>query len=253
MKGRQRLATRSIAATLTLAMSAMSVMAAEPAETPSYLPSVGCIIEPSVRIEVSSPVEGVLEQRPIKLGEDVKKGQLLFSLRSDVEKASVELARIRAEFALRHYQRNDDLYQDELISVHERDEFQTDYQVTLKELQQSEAILGLRSVVSTIDGVVVDYFVESGEFVTTEPVMALATLDPLEVEVVMPYSSLGSVGPTDVLTVFPVEPVGGEYRAAVTLIDPVIDAASGTYRIRALIDNPRRRLPAGVECKVGKG
>ncbi|MBU3071575.1 efflux RND transporter periplasmic adaptor subunit [Aestuariicella sp. G3-2] len=222
------------------------------AQTPAedFLPSVGCMIEPSVRIEVSSPVEGVLDKRPFKLGQSVKKGQLLFSLRSDVEKASVELANIRAEFALRHYQRNDNLYQDELISVHERDEFQTDYQVALKELEQAKAILGLRSVSSPIDGVVVDYFVESGEFVMTEPVMALAALDPLKVEVVMPYSSLGSVSDKDVLQVFPVEPVSGKYSAKVTLIDPVIDAASGTYRIRALIDNPQRRLPAGVECKV---
>jgi membrane fusion protein, multidrug efflux system len=225
----------------------VELRAQEPA---NYLPSVGCVIEPSVRIDVSSPVEGVLSGRPVKLGATVKKGQQLFSLRSDVEAASVELAEIRAEFALRHYERNEGLYQEELISVHERDEFQTEFQVTIKELQQAKAVLSLRSVQSPINGVVIDYFVESGEFVTTEPVMAIASLNPLKVEIVMPYESLGSVTDDTVITVYPVEPVGGEYSAQITMIDPIIDAASGTYRIRAHIENPDNSLPAGIECKV---
>ncbi len=219
-------------------------------DVPEYLSTVGCVIEPSVRIDISSPVEGVLSERPVKLGAAVKKGQKLFSLRSDVEAASVELAEIRAEFALRHYERNEGLYRDELISVHERDEFQTEFQVAIKELEQARAVLSLRSVQSPIDGVVIDYFVESGEFVTTEPVMALASLNPLKVEVVMPYESLGTVSDESTLTVFPVEPVGGQYSARITMIDPIVDAASGTYRIRAHIDNPDNTLPAGIECRV---
>ncbi|MYM65178.1 efflux RND transporter periplasmic adaptor subunit [Pseudomaricurvus sp. HS19] len=224
--------------------------AAAVAQEVEYLPAVGCIIEPSVRVAVSSPVEGVLEKRPLRLGDAVKKGDPLFSLRSDVEQASVELARIRSEFALRHYQRNEDMYQEELISIHERDEFQTEYQVAVKEYQQAQAILALRSVKSPINGVVVDYFAEAGEFVTSEPVMVVATLDPLKVEVVMPYSSVGSVPDKAQLMVYPSAPVGGAYPAKVTLIDPIIDAASGTYRIRANIPNPRRQLPAGIECRV---
>ncbi len=219
-------------------------------EPAAYLPSVGCVIEPSVRIDISSPVEGVLADRPVRLGASVTKGQQLFSLRSDVELAAVELAEIRAEFALRHYERNEGLYQEELISVHERDEFQTEFQVAIKELQQAKAVLSLRSVQSPIDGVVIDYFVESGEFVRTEPVMALASLNPLKVEIVMPYESLGSVLEQSILTIFPVEPVGGVYQANITMIDPIVDAASGTYRIRAHVDNPQNRLPAGIECKV---
>ncbi|MGH1372068.1 MAG: efflux RND transporter periplasmic adaptor subunit [Cellvibrionaceae bacterium] len=240
-----------VSVALMATVSAQGLSAQEPA-TDQYLPSVGCVIEPSVRIDISSPVEGVLSQRPVKLGASVKKGQQLFSLRSDVEAASVELAEIRAEFALRHYERNEGLYQDELISVHERDEFQTEFQVAIKELQQAKAVLSLRSVKSPIEGVVIDYFVESGEFVTTEPVMALAALNPLKVEIVMPYESLGAVTERSELTIFPVKPVGGEYPAKITMIDPIVDAASGTYRIRAHIDNPDNTLPAGIECKVSK-
>lgn len=231
-------------------LAGANVMAQQVEADTGYLPSAGCIIEPSMKINISSPVEGVLAKKPFKLGQQVKKGDLLFSLRSDVEIASVELAKIRAEFAKRHYERNEELYQDDVISIHERDEFLTEYKVAVQELQQTRAVLGMRSVHSPISGVVIDYFVESGEFVTNQPVLALAALDPLKVEIVMPYESLGSVAPESALTVHPVEPVGGQYSAKVFMIDPVIDAASGTYRIRAHIDNPGYKLPAGIECKA---
>ena len=128
-------------------------------------------------------------------------------------------------------ERNEGLYQDELISVHERDEFHTEYQLSLQELAQAEAMLSRRSVTSPINGIVIDHFLEPGEFVESQPVLTLASLDPLKVQVVMPYESLGSVSPDDTLLVMPVEPVGGSYRADITTIDPVIDAASGTYQI----------------------
>jgi membrane fusion protein (multidrug efflux system) len=216
----------------------------------AYLPSVGCVIEPSEVIDVSSPVEGVLAKRPAKLGDKVRKGQLLFSLRSGVERASVGLAQTRTEFALRHYDRNEGLYQDELISIHERDEFQTEYQLSLQELEQAKAVLARRSVVSPINGVVIDHFIDPGEFVNEQPVLSIASLNPLKVQLVMPYQSLGSIDVKDSLQIYPVEPVGGSYEAKIYSIDPVIDAASGTYRIHAHIENADGALPAGLECKA---
>lgn len=234
----------------SLALAAGLLLAPSLVFAQQDLPSLGCIIEPSIRIDVSSPVEGVLDKLRPKLGDKVKKGELLFSLKSGVEITSVELAKVRADFALRHYHRNEDLYKEDLISVHERDGFYTDYQVAQKELNQARAVLALRRVKSSIDGVVIDRFVEPGEFVTTAPVMALAELNTLKVEVVMPASSLGSVASGVVLQVYPAAPVGGQYPAKVFLVDPIIDAASGTYRIRASIDNRQAKLPAGIECKV---
>lgn len=239
----QALAQTGLPAPVTLPLSA-------PLPSQEALPSLGCVIEPSVRIDVSSPVEGVLERIRPKLGDKVSKGQLLFKLKSGVEQASVELAKVRADFALRHYKRNEDLYKEELISVHERDGFYTDYQIAQKELDQARALLALRHIKSPIDAVVIDRFVEAGEFVTTAPVLALAELNTLKVELVMPAASLGVVSAGAVLQVLPAQPVGGQYPAKVILVDPIIDAASGTYRVRAEIDNRSLKLPAGIECQA---
>ena len=40
------------------------------------------------------------------------------------------------------------------------------------------------------------------------------------------------------------------YKAKVTIVDRVIDAASGTFGVRLELPNPKYRLPAGLKCKV---
>ena len=39
-------------------------------------------------------------------------------------------------------------------------------------------------------------------------------------------------------------------KATVDVVDPVIDAASDTFRVRLLLPNPRNAIPAGVRCSV---
>jgi len=44
--------------------------------------------------------------------------------------------------------------------------------------------------------------------------------------------------------------VRGNFRAKVVLIDRLIDAASGTFRIRLELPNPGHKIPAGIRCRV---
>lgn len=48
----------------------------------------------------------------------------------------------------------------------------------------------------------------------------------------------------------PENPVGQVYKAKVTIVDRVIDAASGTFGVRLELPNPKYLLPAGLKCKV---
>jgi hypothetical protein len=50
--------------------------------------------------------------------------------------------------------------------------------------------------------------------------------------------------------VHPEEPIGGSYRATVTVVDRVMDAASGTFGVRLALPNPELHLPAGLKCKI---
>jgi multidrug efflux pump subunit AcrA (membrane-fusion protein) len=103
---------------------------------------------------------------------------------------------------------------------------------------------------SPLTGVVVERFLSQGEYVEDQPVMSLAQIDPLYVEVVMPVADLGLVEVGGKATIRPEPPVGGLYEAKVIVVDRVVDGASGTFGVRLELPNPDYRLPPGLKCKV---
>ena len=50
---------------------------------------LGCLIEPHRVVELGSPVIGVIESMEVERGDRVRKGQVIATLRADVERAAV--------------------------------------------------------------------------------------------------------------------------------------------------------------------
>lgn len=208
------------------------------------------IIEPSEKINLCSPVQGTLESVEVERGDRITKGQIVARLNSRVEEAAVELARARVEFAKRKVLRNEDLYQKELISNHDKDEMETELRVAELQLRDVMERLDLRRIRSTAEGVVVERFLSPGEYVGQEPILKIARTHPLYVEVVMPASKFGAIRRGMTARIKPELPVGDKLLARVKIVDSVIDAASGTFGVRLELPNPDLRLPAGMRCKV---
>lgn len=209
-----------------------------------------CMLEPNTEIEISAAVSGVLSEVLVQRGDRVKRGQVLANLVSGPERASVELAKARVEFGKRKAIRNEDLYQKELISIHEKDEMDTEVLISSLQLKQAEEQLKLRKITSPINGVVVEREKDPGEYVETEPLLTVVSLDPLNVEVVASADRFGTIKKGMSGKVSIVGPIGKTYNARVILIDQVIDAASGTIRIRLALANPNNAIPAGLNCFV---
>ncbi len=237
-----------------------------------------CVIEPHVMVEVSSATEGVIEKLNVDRNDVVSKGQMLAELNSGVEKANLELALARAEITSeveywqadlglnnRKKRRVEELYHRKAVSVHERDEVVTNAKLAGIQLRQAKdkqrlaeldlkkarEALALRSIRSPVNGVVVERFKSPGEFVyDQQPLLKLAQLDPLRVEIIAPLQTYGSIRPGMRAEVMPESPIEGTYMATVTNVDQVVDAASGTFGVRLNLPNPEHKLPAGLKCRV---
>lgn len=209
-----------------------------------------CLLQPHVVVNVSSPVAGLLDAVHVERGDQVTKGQVIANLKSEVEQAAVDLTRARAEFGQRKMVRNEELIQQSLISSSEKDELETESHVAQLELQQAETVLKQRTIQSPIDGVVVERFLSAGEFLQSDPILKLAQLDPLDVEVIVPITRLGNIHKGMKAVVKPQALVNGSFSAKVVIVDQVIDAASGTIGVRLELPNPDYRIPAGLKCTV---
>jgi RND family efflux transporter MFP subunit len=239
--------------------------------------SLGCLIEPSRVADVGSPVVGVLQSVAVERGDIVKKGQVLATLRADIERAQVSVASSRAqadadlqaarkahEFAQKKLERTQDLFNKEFVSSQALDQAVAEAQVAEarwqqakeqtrhsgKELNLANAQLEMRTIRAPIDGIVIDRYRDAGERVEDRPILKIATIDPLRVEVVLPAVLYGRVTAGLSVTVRPdlvsLSPVQGR----VALVDRVIDPASNTFRARLELPNPDAKLPAGMRCKV---
>jgi membrane fusion protein, multidrug efflux system len=185
---------------------------------------LNCLVHPYASITISTPVVGVLETIPVDRGDVVKAGQIVATLDSSVERAHGAVAYAQAELS---NQRLADL-----------------------EWQQTVAEVGMRTIRSPINGVVVERLMSPGEFPKQEPILKLAQIHPLRVEAFAPLSLFRKVVVGMEAVVRLEEPVGGSYKAKVTVVDRVVQAASGTFGIRLDLPNPELRLPAGVKCTV---
>jgi RND family efflux transporter MFP subunit len=239
-----------------------------------------CMIEARQAIEIRSPVEAMIQSVRVKRGDSVTKGQILVTLESGPERAAFELARSRAEavgeiraaearvdITQKKLKRADELVKQNFVSVNARDEAEAEHKLATEELRRAQEnqriaqheakraaeVLALRTIRSPFSGVVVEVLLKPGEFgaiTFKDPILKLAEIDPLHVEVILPVSQYGKVRPGQHATVMPEAPVGGRYDTVVKIVDRVVDAASGTFGVRLELPNRQRNLPAGVRCKV---
>ena len=239
---------------------------------------VTCLLKPHQVVQLGSAVAGLLVEETVDRGDAVKAGQVVASLESSVEAATVALDRVKAgndaavlaqqeELALnqRNAGRKQSLAQSQIVNANSLDELQS--KVRQSEIKLREAVveqriaqltasrsatqLALKQIHASVNGVVTDRKLSPGEYVYEQtPIMTIAQTDPLNVELVLPADRYGTVHLGDPATVRPAAPVGGAYEARVVVIDPVIDAASSTFGVRLLLPNPDARIPAGLRCGV---
>ena len=242
--------------------------------------SFECLIEPRQVVEIRASTEGLIKKIHVDRGDFIKKDQVLIELDTGVDSARYKMAKYktgmlgvinaaksRVDFSVKKLKREDDLYEKKFVSANERDEAETEKKVAEAQLIESEEdiqlsklemnldqeVLRLKTIVSPFEGVVMERSHHPGEVAQVDdrlPIVKLAEIGTLYVEVVLPTSELGKVHNGDTVTVIPEPGELGPLTAKVTVVDPVVDAASGTFGVRLELKNADYKIPAGIRCKA---
>ena len=240
--------------------------------------TLDCVMEPRSLVKIGSPEEGILEHLAVERGDLIETGEVVARLDDTLETFAVELGRLRTErdmdvassrirlqYSRRELDRAKALNDRAMLAAKTRDEAEVEAQLARYALraaeldrrlaqidfQQAKAHLERRTIHSPVKGVVVDVEMSPGEYVYEQsPVMTVAEIDPLNVEVFVPISRYRTVRVGMPAEVRPVDPIGGVYEARVSVVDRVFDAASGTFGVRLQLPNPDYGLPAGIKCTV---
>lgn len=243
----------------------------------SSLPLMDCVINPSEVVDLGTAVAGKVVRIHADRSDRVSQAQVLVELESSVEQAALALASNRAALStsitLRQEvaafdaltrKRNEELLRTAAISQHDADRIRSEARITVLQVQQekdnqmlaqlerrrAEAVLALRTIRSPINGVVMERFKSVGEFVEDEPLLRIARLDPLHIEVIIPAEHMAHVQPGTQAEVRSVIAGSEPFIATVDRVDLIADAASGTFGARLKVDNPDYGIIAGLRCQV---
>lgn len=242
--------------------------------------ALACLILPDKVADVGSQVIGVIEWIEVERGDTVKKGQVIARLRADVERASNTVARSRAEsegdlrgaiagrdLARLKLDRANTLAKQNFVSTQAVEQAKSEFDVanervsqareqlntSSREVSVSQAQVSQRVLRSPIDGVVIERYLNAGERVEDKPMVKIADISALRVEVVAPTSLFGSLRVGQEVNVQPDLPGSAARTARIAQIDKVLDPASNTFRVRLNLPNDDAALPAGLRCRIDLG
>ena len=225
-------------------------------------------------VDLRSQVTSTVREVHIREGQDVRKGDLLFSLdaradEANIRKAEAQVAKDRADLAnaQRNLERQRELFRTRFISQAALDQAQNQVDTLNGQLAVDQAALeaarvarGYTDIRAPFAGRTGAINVRAGSLVqpggasTTTPALVTVTqIDPISVAFTLPEKELAglqqalSTGPVEVT----VRSQSGEAKKGkVSFIDNAVDNVSGTIKVKAEFDNKDGRLWPGMYVNV---
>lgn len=217
-------------------------------------------------VNVKSQVDGRVESVHFQEGQDVKKGDLLFSIDSRpfeaaVQQAEANLARDQAllKNAKAQAQRYEALFKSGIVSKDQYDQFNTNeasLEATVKAdqaaLETDKIQLGYCSIYAPIDGRTGNLMVHSGNTVKSgdATLVVINQISPIYVDFSVPEQHLPEIkkyqaqGNLQVQAIVPQDEDHPE-EGKVTFINNTVDNTTGTILLKGTFPNPDKRLWPG--------
>ena len=227
-------------------------MLSQRVEPATFTDSVDTIGTLEARDEVQLAVQagGRIQQLLVRQGDRVRQGQLLLVL--DQTQLRAEVASLRAQVATSkiNYERFAYLVRMGAASAIDRDQYRQAYVAAREALVARQADLAFKDLRAPIDGTLGDLRVKPGDVVTAgSPIAVLLRNDRLLVRLDVPAAQAVQVRDGQAVQLLDGAGVSVA-RAVVTGIDPNVRSSSQVLLVRAAVDDPSRRLRAGMRLRA---
>jgi len=235
------------------------------------------VVMPSNVADLGSNARGVIARMVVDRNDFVKQGDAIAVLDDKVEQAVVALAekqasidseialrKVNLDYAKREEAHASEAFKQKAFSLHDFDKAKVQVKLAdikllqaeekkmlaQKKLNQAKAALAHRTILAPFSGVVMERFKTIGEYIDDDPVVRLAQLDPLYVELIIPAVQKKEITVGMHAKVCSDRNNAKGWDVSVVQVDEVIDAASGTFGARLLLPNPHYKIPAGLRCDL---
>lgn len=194
---------------------------------------------------------GIVAELFVEEGGYVRAGQKLAQL--DDDRLSLELERAEASLQKlqREYARNEELHEMQLVSTEEYERVRSEYEAQKAARDLAQLNLQHTTVVAPISGVISERMIKIGNMVQAfEPTFRITDFDPLLAVMHVPERELQKlkVGQRATLRVdaFSDE----QFIGRILRISPVLDPATGTFKVTVEVRDRSRRLKPGMFTRI---
>ncbi len=226
-------------------------------------------VSPRSTVEVKAQVAGEVTAVHFREGQDVKKGQPLFTIdprpyRAAVDEAEGRLARDRAlaANAAADVARYADLVKKDYVTREQYDQIQANAEsqkATVKAdqaaLEQARLDLGWTTISSPVSGRTGKVLIHAGNVVKANdlPLVVIQQLEPVDVSFSVAQSHLDEIRARQAagdLAATAAPPGGHEHQGSLTFIDNAVDPTTGTIELKATFPNRDQALWPGQFVNV---
>lgn len=215
----------------------------------TQLSAIGTLVA-SESVSIKPEIDGMIANIAFESGQQVQKGQLLYGLDDMLAKAQLNEAKAQLRLATLDYNRAKQLAEQKFVSNKELDKLFATFQVGEAQTEAAQAKLIKTQIKAPFGGIIginqwsVGAYVRAGE-----ELVSLVSIDPMRVDFRVGEEHLQGLQDGQKITIN-IDGFEEVFEGTITAIEPKIDPIGHSILVRALIDNPDKKLRPGLFANI---
>ena len=208
-------------------------------------------IEPNQGVTVANETSGVIKQITFESGTQVKEGQPLILLDSDVEKANLKSAQAKLPAAQAKYKRYQGLYEKGSISKESYDEAEANYYSLQADIESLKASIDRLEVKAPFSGVIGIRNVYLGQYLQAgSDIVRLEDTSVMRLRFTVPQTDISRIFMGQEVDIFVDSYPQTPFKGSITAIEPAVSVQSGLIQVLADIPNNDGKLRSGMFARA---
>ena len=204
-------------------------------------------IEAFAEADVIAKVEGEIREILVEEGNEVTEGQIMARLDGDRLRLELNESRARLRKMQRDFERNKDLRGKGLLSEGDFEKLQFDLEALQASYNLASLELDYTQVRAPIDGIISERYIKLGNTIRVgDPLYRVTGLDPLVAYLHIPEREYRQIAAGQPVAIDIDALADQRILSAVTRVSPIVDPATGTFKITIEIHDAERRIKPGM-------
>jgi membrane fusion protein, multidrug efflux system len=191
-----------------------------------------CTLGPEKEVAILARASGIVKDILVEEGDYVESDDPLAKLDDEELLLEIKEAKVRKENAETVYKRSLETFKDNIISEEEVEDKKLQFDTALVSLERKHLEYKYTTIVSPIDGIIVDRSIEKGDNVKKDQlVFKVADFEPILARIYVPEKDLNKIEEGQTAIIISEFMPEVEFKGTVKMISPVVDPESGTAKV----------------------